>query len=65
MIPIENEKDVHPSLCVNARQFCENIGAISIHNIACLGDGDYRIMYWIEKDGKRKMEAVLLRLPSV
>jgi hypothetical protein len=64
MIKIENEKNVHPILAKHARDFCEKIGAIDIYNIAYLGDGDYRIMYHIDKDGKIKMEAIILKTPK-
>lgn len=64
MMTIENEEDVHPKLCSHARDYCEKIGAESIYNIMCLGEGDYRIMYWILNEDKRKMEAIILRLPE-
>ena len=64
MIPIENEKNLPKYLVDHARKYCETINAIEIYNIATLGDGDYRIMYWIMDGEKRKMEAVILRLPT-
>lgn len=63
MIPIENEKNLPKYLVDHARKYCETIGAIEIHNIAGLGDGDYRIMYWIMDGDKRKMEAIILKVP--
>jgi hypothetical protein len=65
MIPIEGEKNLPKYLCDHARQYCEKVGAIEIYNLACLGDGDYRIMYWIPiGEEKRKMEAVILKVPE-
>jgi len=64
MIPVEGEKNVHAYLVKHAREYCEKINAIEIYNIACLGDGDYRIMYWIMVGDKRKMQAVILPLPQ-
>ena len=64
MIPVENEKNLPKYLVKHAREFCATINAIEIYNIATLGDSDYRIMYWIMDGEKRKMEAVILRLPT-
>ena len=64
MIPVEGEKHLPKYLVKHARDYCETVGAIEIHNIACLGEGDYRIMYWIVEGEKRKMEAIILRLPE-
>jgi hypothetical protein len=63
MIPVEGEKHLPKYLVKHARDFCESINAIEIHNIAGLGEGDYRIMYWIMEGEKRKMEAIILRVP--
>lgn len=65
MIPVEGEKYLPKYLVKHARDFCETINATEIYNIAGLGDGDYRIMYWITVDGKRKMEAKILKVPLV
>ena len=64
MIPIENEKKIPPFLAAAARKYCESIGANEIYNVAILGEGDYRIMYYIQVDGKQKMKAQILRMPS-
>jgi len=64
MIPIENEKNIPKYLANHARKFCETINAIEIYNIADLGDGDYRIMYWVMNGDKRKMEAIILKMPT-
>lgn len=64
MIPVENEKNLPKHLVNHARKFCETVNATEIYNLAALGDGDYRIMYWIMDGEKRKMEAVILRLPT-
>jgi len=63
MIPVEDEKHLPPHLVKHARMYCETVGGIEIRNIACLGEGDYRIMYWVADGDKRKMEAVILKLP--
>ncbi len=65
MISIENEKNVPKYLAKHAREYCENINAVKISNIAELGDNDYRIMYWIIKDDKRKMESIILKVPTI
>lgn len=65
MIPIQNEKRVPKYLCDHAREYCEKVGSDEIHNICCLGEGDYRIMYFLTVDGKRKMEAVILKIPAL
>ena len=65
MIPIENEKNVPKYLAKHARDYCEKVDAVEISNIVGLGDNDYRIMYWIVKDDKRKMEAIILKVPTI
>lgn len=62
MIPIENEKRYPQKLCKLAREYCEAIGAIEISNIADLGEGDCRVMYWLPKGNTRKMEATILKI---
>ena len=62
---IENEKKVHPKLCEHAREYCKNIGASGIYNICYLGEGDYRIMYYVGEGEKRKMCAVILKMPEL
>lgn len=64
MIEIKSKKNTPAYLVRHAREFCEKIGATDIHDICCLGDGDYRIMYNIRKDDKIKMEAIILKVPS-
>jgi hypothetical protein len=64
MIPVENEKNLPKYLIKHAREFCATINAIEIYNIAILGEGDYRIMYWIMDGDKRKMEAIILKMPT-
>lgn len=64
MIPIEGERMIPAYLAKHAREYCEAVGAIEINNISCLGDGDYRVMYWIPDGEKRKMTAKILKIPT-
>ena len=64
MIKIENEKLVDKSLATAARNYCESVNGEEIYNIAGLGEGEYRIMYWITEEGKRHMKAVILPIPT-
>lgn len=48
-------------LLEQAIKYCKTINAYEIYNVADLGDGDYRIMYYMESDTNRKMKAVLLK----
>lgn len=65
LIPIRAERNVPKHLAAHAREFCGKIGAVEIANIAVLGDGDYRAMYFIQEGEKRKMLAAILKVPKI
>jgi len=64
MIKIENEKLISKILASDARKYCESVNGEEIYNVAGMGEGEYRIMYWVTEDGKRYMKAVILPIPT-
>lgn len=64
MIKVNGEKNLPKFLVNDARRYCELVGSDEIHNIATLGEGEYRIMYYIVENEKRVMRAIILKMPT-
>ncbi len=60
MIISKQAKEIGERLLKKSIKYCEDIKATEIHNIAYLGAGDFRIMYYTGEGTERKMEAVIL-----
>lgn len=61
IIPKNVKENTHSRLLEESIKYCETVGASELYNVAYLGDGDYRIMYFMGELPKRKMSAVLLK----
>lgn len=65
IIPKNVIQNTNKLLLEQAIKYCNTINACEIYNVADLGDGDYRIMYYMESDANRKMKAVLLKKEQI
>lgn len=65
IIPKNVQERFDKVLLKEAIKYCESVNATEIYNVAYIGDGDYRIMYYTgtSETKNRKMSVVLLRVP--
>jgi len=62
-VKFKNTRKVPEYLVKDALKYCEEVGADEIYNIADIGSNEYRIMYWTNVEGQRKMQAKILNIP--
>ena len=64
IIPNKVRNNTNYLILLDAVAYCKNVNATEIYNIAGLGEGDYRIMYYVGEEPARKMQVVILKVPT-